>query len=65
MNTWGGKREGAGRKTGWRKESSEQRPGHQIRAFNDEWNLIKEFANLVKYGNREACEKFISQHTTK
>ena len=61
MNTWGGKREGSGRKVGWRKEISEERPGHQIRAFADEWQLIRRFAKLIKHGNRDECEKFLSQ----
>lgn len=52
---WGGAREGAGRKKGWRKGYSEQRPQHQLRAFDDEWQLILRFAKAVKRGNKEAC----------
>lgn len=51
--TWGGKREGAGRPKGWRKGFSEQRKQHQVRAFDDEWALIKEFAAIVK----KDCER--------
>lgn len=45
-NTWGGKRTGAGRPVGTTKEVSVQRPQHQLRAFPDEWELIREFARL-------------------
>lgn len=44
----GGTREGAGRKVGWRKGYSEARQGHQIRLHEDEWEVVKTFANLVK-----------------
>ena len=58
--SWGGRREGAGRKPGKQKEISEMRPTHTIRAFDDEWILIKKFAELVKRGEMEKCKKFIS-----
>ena len=44
-NAWGGKRTGAGRPVGATKEVSVQRPQHQLRAFPDEWELIREFAS--------------------
>ena len=44
----GGTREGAGRKVGWRKGYSDARQGHQIRLHEDEWEVVKMFANLVK-----------------
>ena len=44
----GGTREGAGRKVGWRKGYSKARQGHQIRLHEDEWEVVKMFANLVK-----------------
>ena len=44
----GGNREGAGRKVGWRKGFSEQRPRRQLVAHEDEWILIKKFAEIVK-----------------
>ena len=65
MSGWGGARLGAGRKVGWRKPVSEQRPQHQVRAFADEWELIKQFADMVKHGNREACEIFLAKLATK
>ena len=58
--SWGGKREGAGRKPGKQKEISEMRPQRQLRAHDDEWQLIKKFAELVKRGEIEKCKKFIS-----
>ena len=47
-NNWGGKRPGAGRPKGSIKEISVQRKQHQVRAFDDEWAMIKEFATIVK-----------------
>ena len=46
--TRGGARPGAGRKPGWRKEVSEARKQHQIRAYDDEWEKIKKYADKVK-----------------
>ena len=60
----GGAREGAGRKVGWRKEVSEQRPQHQLRAYPDEWELIRRFARLVKHGNKESCERILKSIET-
>ena len=59
--SWGGAREGSGRKVGWRKEISEQRPRRQLVAFDDEWELIHKFSKIVKHGDREKCEKFLSE----
>lgn len=47
-NGWGGKRPGAGRPQGSTKGISVQRKQHQVRAFDDEWAMIKEFASIVK-----------------
>ncbi|WP_293852731.1 hypothetical protein [uncultured Phascolarctobacterium sp.] len=59
-NAWGGKRTGAGRPVGTTKEVSVQRPQHQLRAFPDEWELIREFARLVKHVSKEECEQALS-----
>ena len=59
-NAWGGKRAGAGRPVGTTKEVSDQRPQHQLRAFPDEWELIREFARLVKHVSKEECEQALS-----
>lgn len=52
----GGKREGAGRPVGWRKAISERRPRRQLVAHDDEWALIKRFAELVKSDKNKAEE---------
>lgn len=59
-NTWGGKRTGAGRPVGTTKEVSVQRPQHQLRAFPDEWEMIREFARLVKHVSKEECQQALS-----
>lgn len=41
----GGKREGAGRP---RKDKSEIRPSHHVRAYPDEWAIIKKFIALIR-----------------
>ena len=54
---WGGKREGAGRplKTG------ELRKMRGLRATVEEWELIQRFEKLIKYGDKEACKKFLDE----
>ena len=47
-NGCGGKRQGAGRPKGTTKDVSVQRKQHQVRAFDDEWEMIKAFATIVK-----------------
>ncbi len=37
------------------------RKQRQTRATDEEWELIKRFDRLVKYGDREACEKFLAK----
>lgn len=63
MNNWGGKREGAGRKKGWRKDITERRRRkvRTVAAFDDEWDLINQFAKIVKYGDKEKCFTFLSK----
>lgn len=56
--TWGDKRAGAGRPKGTTKDISIQRKQHKIRAFDDEWALIKEFADIVKT-NPERAQRII------
>ena len=34
----------------------EQRKQHQVRAFDDEWDLIYRFAKLIKSGKIKACK---------
>ena len=65
MSSWGGARAGAGRKVGWRKGYSEERPQRQIRAHADEWELINRFVKLVKHGDKAACEQMLIELETK
>jgi hypothetical protein len=32
-----------------------------MRAWPEEWELVKAFAKHVKHGDREACEKFLAR----
>jgi len=57
----GGAREGAGRPKGATKEQG-TRKQRQLRAYDDEWELLKKFDKLIKRGQREACEKFLAQY---
>ena len=59
-NTCGGKRTVAGRPVGTTKEVSVQRPQHQLRAFPVEWEMIREFARLVKHVSKEECQQALS-----
>lgn len=56
MNGWGGKRTN---QTGRPKKPEGQRAQHQIRAYDDEWALIRRFAALVKHVNKSACEEAV------
>ena len=58
---WGGRRSGAGRPKGSTKDGSSARPQHQLRAYDDEWDLIRRFARLVKHGKTEACKTALDQ----
>ena len=49
-----------GRKVGWRKPEG-VRKLHNLKAYDDEWLLIKKFADLVKRGNKAKAEKILSQ----
>lgn len=47
-----------GRPVGWRKPEGvrTQRP---LKAYDDEWNLIRRFAQIIKHGNRLNAEKLL------
>lgn len=47
-NGWGGRRAGAGRPKGTTRGEGIVRAGRAMRAFDDEWEMIKEFAAVVK-----------------
>lgn len=53
-NGWGGKRAGAGRPKGTTKTESNQRKQRQVRAHDDEWELIKKYAEIVKKDHARA-----------
>lgn len=44
--TWGGRREGAGRPVGTKKAIT--RKTRSIAAFDDEWEMIRQFSRIVK-----------------
>ncbi|MBR2214514.1 MAG: hypothetical protein IJ849_02000 [Selenomonadaceae bacterium] len=56
----GGARPGAGRP-----KLEVTRGFHQMRAFPDEWEIVKRFANILKHGDRAACEAFLAKMETK
>ena len=53
----GGARPGAGRP----KKLQGVRKQHQLRAYDDEWELIREFSWFVKHGCKEDCAKIMAQ----
>lgn len=56
-NGWGGRRPNqTGRPKGTIKPEG-VRSQHQLRAYDEEWELIRRFARLVKHGNAEACKQ--------
>ena len=58
MSSWGGKREGAGRKP----IDNQQRKQRQLRSSDEEWELIRAFDKILKYGDKHAAINFINQH---
>ena len=50
---WGGARKGAGRPKGMTKQEG-TREQRQLRAYDDEWEIIKEFAHILKYDPKRA-----------
>lgn len=55
---WGGARAGAGRP----KSEEGTRPQHQVRAFPDEWEIIKAFTKLART-HPDECRAFIEKYT--
>lgn len=53
---------GKGRPIGWRKDFSEMRPRRQLRAFDDEFEVIKNFMQLVREIGAEKAQNFIEQY---
>lgn len=58
-NTRGGAREGAGRPKGTTKAEG-IRKQRQLRAYDDEWELVKEFNKLLK-SNKDKAEELLSK----
>ena len=59
MNKKGQPRKG-GMPLGWKKPEG-VRKQHQLRAYDDEWQLIQKFAKIVKKGDRPKAELFLNQ----
>lgn len=59
-NGWGGRRANqTGRPKGTTKPEGQRGP-HQIRAYDDEWELVRRFNKLVR-NNKEECQRFIEE----
>jgi len=56
----GGVRPGAGRPA---KQPDEvvQRKQRQLRAFDDEWEIINQFGDLVKHWDKEKCREVVAR----
>lgn len=50
----GGARPGAGRPP-----KEKIRINHTLRLYDDEWDIVRDFVYMVKYGDKEACRQFI------
>lgn len=61
MTGRGGVRPGAGRPSIDPAESK-TRPQRQVRAWEEEWEIIRRFADLVKSGKAEECRRFVEEH---
>ncbi len=58
---WGGRRPNqTGRPVGTTKPEG-VRAQHQLRAYDDEWELIREFARLVKHVDKDICRKMLDE----
>ena len=47
---------------GWRKPEG-TRKQRQLRAYDDEWEIIQELARIVKYGDKQAASDFAKNHS--
>lgn len=63
MNKKGQPRHG-GMPLGWRKPEG-VRKQRQLRAYDDEWEIIQELARIVKYGDKQAASDFAKSHSTR
>jgi len=58
VNRKGEPRKG-GMPLGYRKPGG-TRKQRQLRAYDDEWDLIQRFAKIIKHGDRPAAEKLLA-----
>lgn len=61
MNKKGQPRHG-GKPLGWRKPEG-TRKQRQLRAYDDEWELVQAFDKIVKYGDKQAAIDFVNSHS--
>lgn len=54
--TRGGAREGAGRPA-----AAVKRTVRSMKAFDDEWDIINQFAHLVKHWDKEKCQEVVAK----
>ena len=59
MSGWGGKRAGAGRPP----KEGELRKMCSMRATREEWELIQQFARILKYGDKDKAKKFVEENS--
>jgi len=58
---WGGRRENqTGRPKGTFKPEG-TRKQRQLRAYEDEWEILKRFDKLIKHGDKAACIKALEK----
>lgn len=46
-----------------RKKPEGTRKQRQLRAYDDEWILIQQFAKMLKHGDKDACKKFLGSQS--
>ena len=61
MNKKGEPRHG-GMPLGWKKPEG-TRKQRQLRAYDDEWEIIQAFARIVKRGDKQAAAEFVKTHS--
>ena len=49
-----------GRPVGWRKEEG-VRTLRTMKAYDDEWEIIRRFAKIVKHGDKEKCRELLDK----
>ena len=49
-----------GRPVGWRKENG-VRTLRTMKAYDDEWEIIRRFAKIVKHGDKEKCRELLDK----